>query len=684
MRVPLTWLAEFVDYGTLTPAAVADLLTMRGIEVEQIICEGDESILECNITPNRPDCLSIYGIAREVATATNTRLPPFPLQVVEGEGSIGHRLRVTIDAPADCLRYAARRIDGVRMGPSPAAVQRRLACAGIRAINTIVDATNYVMLELGQPLHAFDASAIGGGHITVRTAGNADRAFQTLDGTAHRLEQGDLLICDRDQPIALAGIMGGANSEVQDDTTSVILESAYFSPSTIRRTSKRLGLISESSRRFERGVDPNGVITALQRATALLVAWSGGVPTRDWIDLYPVPIAPRRIPFAVTQLKRILGIPVTTEEAQAILQRLGCAVEEHGVTWTVTAPTFRPDLERPIDLIEEIARIYGYDRIPPATPTITPAALHRPVGWRCADRCLTQLQALGFAEMVHYAFLPATEAERFPMPEVTPVALKNPLGQEPTILKTTLVSGLVATAALNLRHGQASMRCHEWRPVFRQGVADIEEAWRLAVLMMGRRYPFSWTAAQDVVDFFDIKGLVELMADWTGMTVVEWRSQGVPTFCHPGRSALFCDPQGPFGYCGELHPALVQHYGFETPPYVAELDWSAVVSRGTRPERFVPIPRFPAVRRDISLSVDRTMPVATIAGALRTMGESWMTDVTLFDLYEGERLSPEKKSVAFAIRYQHPERTLTDDEVNQVHQRAVEHLVRTLSVEVRQ
>lgn len=683
MRVPLSWLAEFVR-PKLRPAQLAHRLTMAGLEVEAVHAVADDTVLELGVTPNRPDWLSIVGVAREVAAVTGARLRTVIPQPSAGAGAIAKSLRVMVKATAQCPRYCARLVHGVSVGPSPAFVQARLVAAGMRPINNVVDATNYVLWELGQPLHAFDARFVRGGRIVVRRAGNA-ASFTTLDGVARALVPEDLLICDAESPVALAGIMGGANSEVRPDTTDIILESAWFAPQGIRRTAKRLGLTTESSRRFERGVDPAGVLTALQRVVELICEWAGGTPSRDWIDRTARPIKPQVVVLPLGEVERLLGVAIPPAIVRSCLTRLGCVVR--GATRTqlrVQVPTHRPDLMRPVDLVEELARLHGYDKIVPVCPAHVPAPLHRPPDHALQEQCAERLQALGFSESIHYAFLPAATADTFAMPHMRAVPIANPLGNEPSALKTTLVSGLVQAAAHNFRNGRTLVRLFELRRVFSQGDEGIQEGKRLALVMGGQRHPFGWTQAQDMLDFFDLKGVVETVCHWASMAALQWVDEGVPAFLHPGVSSYLFDNKECIGFCGELHPAVAKAMGIESPLYLAELDWDALARRALAHQAtYQPVPRFPGVRRDVALLMPKSLPSEKVVATIHDSGEKWIQHITVFDVYEGDRLPAAKKSVAYAIQYQDRERTLTDDEVNAVHGRVVALVVGKLGVEVR-
>lgn len=686
MRVSLSWLQEFTDCRQRTAEELAVLLTMSGLEVEAIAHLGDaDAVLTLGVTPNRPDCLSVRGVAREIAALCKGRLRAPAHRVPVGDGVIAGQLHVEVLAPERCPRYAAWRVEGVQIRPSPPAVQARLQAVGIKPINNVVDATNYVLWELGQPLHAFDARFIHGDRIVVRAV-EQPSTFTTLDGRDQALVAGDLLICDALGPVALAGIMGGANSEVREDTTTVILESAYFAPSGIRRTSKRLGMSSESSRRFERGVDPNGVVVALHRAVILILQWSGGAPSsEDWIDCYPEPIAPRTMQLSLTHVARVLGVSVPAAEAKGILRRLGMEVGGANGLWDLTVPTYRPDLERPIDVIEEIARIYGYDRIPASSPKVPLQVPRVPGPQAVEDRLRERLVAQGFCELIHYPFEASAVLRHFLTPGMVGIPMQNPLGQELTELRTNLAAGLIQAAALNLRHGRVGLRGFEFGAIYSSTASgELHEQRRLAGILVGPRHPMGWTQVQDMLDFFDVKAVVEQIGVWTGATMLSWTADGVPSFVHPGRAATVRYQEQSIGYAGELHPDIARAYDLPTHAYLFELDFDYLSTRiSTVPPQYHAINRHPGIRRDLSLLLDTAVAAGAVRAAITGCRESWITEVTLFDMYVGERLPPGKKSVAFALRYQAADRTLTDDEVNTVHERVTAHVVQHLGVAVR-
>lgn len=688
MLVPLSWLKTFLETNK-NANELARALTMAGVEVESVTKVGSDSVLEIAITPNRSDCLSLMGVAQELSAVSDGKLKNFKPRTSAGKGSkISSQLKVKIAESDCCPRYMARKIDGVKIAPSPKNIQAHLEAAGFRPINNVVDATNYVMLELGNPLHAFDARFVTGGEITIKRAGKTVNKFTTLDNSEWKISPDDLLICDAKGPIALAGIMGGQNSEVRDDTTSLIIEAAYFEPLTVRRTAKRLGLTSESSRRFERGVDPTRVELALHRVVELICEWAGGEPTVDWIDCYPKKIKQTKITLMLSEIERVLGVSIAPNRAKSWLSKLGCNVEagKKPDSIIVTVPTARPDLTRPIDLIEEIARLHGYDNIEIELPSATPSGLFRPADYDLRKNVRERLAGLGFAQVLHYSFEACSVDDKFAWPAAKPAMLDNPLGGEPTRLKTTLSAGLVDAAALNQRNGQPNIRLLEQRPVFAlQGKKVVQEQ-HIAGIIVGSRTPESWTNPQIMLDFYDVKGVVEGLLETCSVAGVSWSQEGdLPAFLHPGRSAWVLSSKGDkLGVLGELHPELVRKYDFASPPQIFELSWEKLAaSKKQATSRYKKVVRHPAIRRDIALLMEETLPSEKIVATISGYGEKWIHNISIFDVYKGDKLPSGKKSVAFAIIYQDPARTLTDEEVNTAHARVVEKLTVQHDVEIR-
>ncbi len=686
MRVPLDWLQEFVEVRT-GAEKLAQSLTMSGLEVESLEKAGRTAIFEIGVTPNRSDCLSVVGLAREIAAITGAKLSLRGEKPPRGKGRMAKAAKISVQSRARCPRYAARVIRGVKIGASPQWISARLAACGIRSINNIVDATNYVMLETGQPLHAFDLLRLGGRRIIVKTA-EEGRSFATLDGVKRLLSSDDLMICDANGPVALAGVMGGENSEVREDTVEVLLESAYFAPTGVRRSSKRIGLSTESSRRFERGVDPNGVLSALHRLTALIVESAGGAPTEDWVDIYPKKIMPARLSLTASDVNRVLGTDLGAPKVASILKRLGLGVASSGKGRIVaTIPTFRPDLTRPVDLVEEVARLYGYGEIEATMPKIVLSSIARP-------RCATEEEAVrgaligaGLTEIVLYGFASEEVLAPFADQGPEPIRIINPISNEQGLMITSLIPNLVEAAKQNLMRQREDVRLFALQKVFQRTKAldSIDEPRMVAGLVCGHRCPGAWERSKEAVDFYDAKLCVETAVGALGLSedVIFQRGEP-PAFLHPGRFAYVLQGNARVGFVGELHPDLARRLGIAQEIYAFELCFEKLaMSAQSRAPRYREFSRFPFVIRDIAIMLDDGVPLCEVEKVISDSGVKILDDVRLFDVFLGGSLPAGKKSMAISLRFSRSDRTLTDEEASSAHAKIVDDLSAKLGAVLR-
>ncbi|PIR17151.1 MAG: phenylalanine--tRNA ligase subunit beta [Deltaproteobacteria bacterium CG11_big_fil_rev_8_21_14_0_20_49_13] len=681
MLVTLNWLKEFVDIR-IKPEELAHRLTMGGFEVEGVASVGDDTVFELNITPNRGDCLSLIGVAREVAAITGSgvkrqetggRRQEAGKKREGSRKSVNNYLTVEVKDKERCQRYAAKVIDGVRIAQSPEWLSKRLGACGIRSINNVVDATNYVMLETGQPFHAFDHRFIRGKKIVVDTP-KRDIDFVTLDGITRKILKEDLLINDAEGPVALAGVMGGANSEVKPDTTTIVLESACFNPVSVRRTAKRLGLPSESSRRFEKGIDPSATVQCMNRLASLIVSIAGGEPTTDHIDVYPKKLHPIKVRLNFKEVNRLLGISIKAEYIKKCFKNLGIVVTGD----TCTIPTFRPDLTRSADLIEEVARLYGFDKIPVSVPLLSMESLIKPSGHDRMTGAREFLNATGFYEAINYGFCSPTELE--PFTKEIPYTIENPLGVEFSAMKTSLISGLVNNLRLNLNLGQTALRLFEIRPVFLKD----GEVKKLTGLVYGSRSQLNWSYRDAPVDFYDIKGTCEGLLKHLGISNIEFRPLTDISFMHPQATSLIYANDHEIGFCGLLHPAVNERWDIKEEIYVFDIYWDFLIAALSKEKRsFKPLEKFPSVRRDVALLLNEDVPAGGIKGSIEEFKSHIIKDSLPFDVYKGKGIPEGKKSVAFAVIYSDPERTLTDEEVNDTHTKLIGYLKGKLGAEVR-
>jgi len=635
-------------------------------------------ILEVNITPNRSDCLCLLGVAREVGALTGQHLHLPEEGKVEGTMAAERTTSVAIDRPDLCPRYVAKLILGVKIIPSPFWMRRRLAALGVRAINNIVDVTNYVMLEMGQPLHAFDFDRLEERRIVVQTA-VPGQTFTTLDGMIRSMPEDALMICDGKKPVALAGIMGGLNSEVEAETANILLESAYFDPMGIRRTSKCLGLSTEASLRFERGIDPNGALRAAERAAGLMGKLGGGSLARGSVDNYPRKIEPRKIPLRVPRVNQILGTSLNKGEIQNYLQSLEIAVQANGPESLSAIPaTYRVDLTREIDLIEEVARLHGFHRIPVTLPAGRVMPQKKTRMQRAAERTRGLLTSFGFWEVINYSFISPRVLRELQIPQgdrrSRVLAIQNPLSEDQSVMRTTLIPGLLQTARTNTHRQNLDLKVFELGRVFfpRKGENLPEEVETLAGLLSGLREEESWAKPKAKCDFFDLKGILEAFFEGLGVSGVLFVPDPQIAFLHPGKACRVEAGGESIGVMGEVHPNVNELFDLKQEAFLFELDFQKLTGRIEEHRSFSPLPRYPAVTRDLALIVEDTMAAGDLLNALWRANDGSIKEIRLFDLYRGNPVPPGKKSLAFRLIYQRDDRTLTDQEVNDFHRRLIQ------------
>jgi phenylalanyl-tRNA synthetase beta chain len=643
-----------------------------------------DPVLEIDLTPNRADCLSIIGVAREVAAIQGTRLTVPRVDLAEPEERIGRLAAVSIEAPEHCPRYVARLLEDVAVGPSPFWLQDRLLSVGLRPINNIVDVTNFVMLECGQPLHAFDLDRLAGHRIVVRTAGQGE-TFVTLDQKERALDREMLMICDGEKPVAVAGVMGGLNSEIRPDTRRVLIESACFDPLSVRKTSKKLGLGTDASRRFERGVDPDGTLRAAGRAAVLMATVSGGRMIAGAIDAHPRPRAPKTIGLSMRRTQQLLGIRIPRQKASRRLAAIGFQVEStlRRDELRVTVPSFRVDVSRPEDLIEEVARLSGFDTIPTTFPRLPSG--ERPVAGRIElrERIKTVLTGLGFTEVITYSFVHGRSCDRLMLPAEDPrrrtVAVLNPLAEDQSVMRPSLVPGLLETLRFNLAQQTRRLKIFEIGKVFLQRPdADLpEEPEMIAGLWSGPRDPLSWHSKETACDFYDLKGAVEGLLGALKLQAVE--TTRVPAaecvYTRPGHSGRILAAGRPIGLVGELHPAVRAAFDLRQTAFLFEMEVDALeaVLSETR-YRMRPM-KFPAVARDITLIVDRSLEAQSVLTAVGAMNLELLESVQLVDVFTGDPVPADKRSLSFRLTYRSPDKTLEDQEVNALQQFVTQRLL---------
>jgi phenylalanyl-tRNA synthetase beta chain len=673
VRIVYHWLCELVPVPG-DPESIAREISLRGFEVAAVE-HGREPVIDFEITANRPDCLSHVGIAREAGAIWGLPLQMPELAPVGEHGTATAQMLDVVIEDADlCPRYCAQVFE-VRVGPSPDWLQRRLEAAGVRPINNVVDVTNCVMLEIGQPTHAFDLERIAERRLVVRRARPGER-LRTLDNIDRELDTEMLVIADATRASALGGVMGGRDSEISSGTTRIALESAYFRPASIRRTSKRLGLKTEASSRFERGGDMNAPPAGIARASALFQRIGAGTPVGTLIDRYPSPATPVQIPLRTSRITRLLGQEVPAADVPRILEPLGFSVtatnRDGEAGWNVTVPSFRIDVSREADLIEEVGRHYGFDRLPVRFPALTsPPAPPDPRIAR--DRLVRQaLTNAGFSESMTFAFIEAEAAAPFCEPGARPAGIANPLSEKFAVLRPSLLPGLLDSCAHNRRHGRKDVRLFETGSLYT--AAGEERAAALA--WCGAASAPHWSATSGSVDFFDVKGAVELLCAAFGIHAADFVTSERP-FLARGRAADVRAGATRLGTVGQLSPAIAEARGFPVGEdiYVAEIDVDALGTAASGEDmRAVSLPRFPSIVRDVSILVDEVLPAAAVRGTIRAAASSTLASVVEFDRYKGKGVPDGRVSLSIRLTFRAPDRTLTDDEAQEATERIVEAL----------
>ncbi len=647
---------------------------------------------EIGLTPNRADCLSVLGVAREVAAFTHKplHLPVRPTFAPTGV-DIHTLTSVSIETPEGCPRYMARLIRGIKVAPSPQWLVRRLETVGMRSINNIVDVTNYVLMELGHPLHAFDFNRLAGKKIIVRQAADAS-SFTTLDGQVHELNNDDVVVCDAEKPIALAGVMGGENSEVTDSTVDILLESAYFDPRSIRRTSKKTGIHSEASHRFERGADIDMVPLALDRAADLMQQICSATVLEEVIDAYPRPVNKRVISINRNRTNALLGLELSLDKIEQLLTSIGLSTQRVEVdTLKVTIPMARHDLEREVDLIEEVARLNGYDNIPVTMPV---SQVVLPIDTRQIDliRDLRNVVvAQGMREVINYSFESTQVYERLCLEKDDyrrrHVPLLNPLTEEQSVMRTSLVPAMLDTLARNLAYKSSDLSLFELRPVFIPGESvQPDEHMHLCFAMSGQRERPGWAHTDAEVDFYDLKGVAEVIFERFGLESPVFKLDSPEPYLHPGKScSMYCGGLNAVkvGVLGELHPQVQEHYSIDQPVYVAEIDVERLYALCGQTQIFKPISKFPDSYRDSAFLVKEEITAQQMLEVINKVKVKCLEDVVLFDMYVGKGIPEGMKSLALRMRYRSADKTLEDEEINTMHTKIVKALLQNLGAEIR-
>ncbi len=646
-----------------------------------------DKVFEIGLTPNRPDCLSIIGIAREVAAIQKTRVS-YPDTHIEDRGNaLSEMSSVKIEAPEHCPRYAARLLESIRVAASPFWLQDRLMSVGLRPINNIVDITNFILMEMGQPLHAFDFDHLAAHRIVVRTAAQGEQ-FTTLDGKERILSPEMLMICDGEKPVAVAGVMGGLNSEIEDSTTRVFIESAYFSPPGIRKTAKKLGLNTEASHRFERGIDPEGTVKALNRAAMLMAELGGGKLVSGLIDEHPGPGSRKKIFLSTQKANRLLDTALGQNEIGDFLKSVEFTAEKADEDQlAVTPPSFRVDVSRPEDLIEEVARLWGYEKIPVNFPLIPSASgkISAQTDFRYALKQV--MTGFGFSEAVNYSFIHSRCCD---LMQLRPddarrkmLNVLNPISEDQGVMRTSLIPGLLETMRRNISQQVRTLKLFEIGKIFiSRGQDELpEEKEMLAGLWTGSRYDMSWHSQDTACDFYDLKGIVEALTESLkigGVRFTAVRAENC-AYTKPGNTARIFAGNETLGLAGEVISRVLEQFDLKQNAFIFELDMDCLRRLVPDVKQSRSLPRYPFVPRDMTLIVEKNTESGTIPEHIRDMEEALVEDVTLFAVYEGKPIPEGKKSVSFRIVYRSAQETLEDSKVNEIHKGITDRLLQTFN-----
>jgi phenylalanyl-tRNA synthetase beta chain len=653
MKISPNWIRDFVS-PTVSDRDVAEALTVSGIAIEGYFGEGADQTWEAEITTNRVDAMNHYGVAREVSAIYDLDLVPLVPTISESGPA---NFPIAIEDPEGCARYTARVIRGVKIGPSPKNIAHRLELVEQRSISNVADASNYVLNEIGQPTHAFDLDKLAGGKIIVRRA-RAGEVLTTLDGVERKLSPEDLVIADAVKPVALAGVMGGEATMITYATHNVLIESAWFDPASIRRTARRLGMHTDASHRYERGADPGITQVACARVAELIVASAGGTVSEE-IDVVARTIAQPRIALASSEVKRILGVAIPPAEIARILHRLGFSVEGSGPEFTITVPTWRLDVEREIDLIEEVARIYSYLKIPSTLPSFAGGVIELPNARKQAA-LRNRLLSLGYNESLSSTFIPEEDAHFFANSE--PVRIANPLSEEASYMRTTLVPGLLLQVAYNLNRGNADVRLFEAGHVYAMQAEAVDEHNSLAWISTGAARESSVHGKPEPFNFFHIKGDVEqLLAAFDAGQVTFDRT--VPTWLHPGRAARAQVAGTTVAIFGQLHPEIAVARKLKQDVFIAEVFVESLYKLALRQPAYIPISKYPAVERDFSFVLPEGVEFESIRQKLSALAIPELTATLPAETFSGGSLVAGTYSFLLRVRFQSAERTLRDDEV---------------------
>lgn len=683
MLVSYNWLKEYVDFD-FSPQELADKLTNLGFESTNLKKVDDDTVIDLELTVNRGDCLSMVGVAREIATLTHNKLRFAPSTSLNLSKRLTHLVNVSLVEPKLCPRYTGRIIDGVKVSTSPLWLRELLEKVGINSINNVVDITNYVMIELGQPLHAFDYHTLIGNKVIICRASLGEK-ITALNGIIYELAPEMLIIADAERPIALAGIIGGKETSVKDDTTTIFLECAYFEPTNIHKTARQLDIQTESSYRFERGVDPEGLIRAQNRATQLIVEICKGKAVSDIVDEYPKKFKKTIIDLKPDRVNRVLGTKIKKEEMKDILQPLGFGIlEKDDKTFQIEVPSFRYlDIRREIDLIEEIVRVYGYDKIPTSLPKGSfEVGINRK--YELANKAKEILISCGFYEVITYPFSSPNILHKIKIPVKNEVIISNPLREDENLMAPSLIPNILRVLSWNINRGNYALKIFELGKVFSTNVEELLPKGKEVLIgaITGNYQEPNWQNKAISSNLYHLKGVIEKLLLELGIINYDLTLGEHPAL-HPTRQIKLIYQGTTFGIMGELHPDIAQKLKLLKEIYLFELQWDSILNWVNLERKFKPLPKYPAVQRDIAILIKEDITSAQVIKIIKQVGADLIERVNLFDLYQGDKIPQGYKSLAYSITYRKPDATLKDEEVNEVHNKIILELKNTLLAELR-
>lgn len=680
MKISLNWLKEYIDHD-LQPQQLAELLTLAGLEVDAIHPFDNDNILDISLTPNLGHCANLIGIAREISASTGKPVVYPKIEVKESsKDPISKEVKVYVKNQDNCPRYACRLVRNVKVNPSPEWLRKRLEACGLSSINNVVDIVNMVVLELGQPLHAFDYDTLEGHAILVRDANKGEK-FTTLDGKERILEAEDLLICDANKPVALAGIMGGLNSEVTDNTKNVLLEAAYFSAKAIRKSSKRLALSTDASKRFERGCDPNQVLQALDRAAMLLAQFAGGEVAPGVIDLAAHEFPPKQVQCRLSRINQLLGTQLGLSEVDNIFGRLGFVrrVDPQGV-FTVTIPTYRVDISHEIDLIEEVARIYGYGNIAKEDIHYKNSTLeHAPIFLferEVRARLIGErLQEILTCDLIGPTLCGIVKESM--MPEEDLIRVLNPTSVEQSLLRTSLLPGLLQMVKHNIDHQNKNVNGFEiGRIHFKEQDRYCEQA-VVGIVLTGKQHPYNWKSKPEDVDLFDLKGIVENLLIGLNICDFSFKNTGLPSF-HSGRQASINVGALEVGSLGEVHPTILRRLDVTQRIFFAEVNLQDLIKVEKKSQKAHSLALYPSSERDWTVTVKEEMSLAEMLNKILSVPSRLREKVSLLDIYRSEKVGEGLKNVTFRFVYRDKDKTVEQLEVESEHKRITDQVLASL------